>query len=286
MLSVLIPAYNEAAYISETINDLKGVLDRSDIVYEIIVIDDGSEDETAARAEETGVRVICHPQNGGYGRAIKTGLFNAQYEWCAIIDADGTYPVERMRDLLDYIPGYDMVIGARTGKHYWGTLGKRISRKMLLLMVAYVIGTYIPDVNSGMRIFRKRLALEHIEHISSGFSFTTTLTLATFQGEYFVRFVPIEYYPRVGNSKVRLGIDSLRMLQILVHSIIYYNPLKLFLLLCIASILLGIALSAATLLWGHSPGVSWVIFALSGMTALILAGLGFITEAIRSARDS
>lgn len=279
MLSILIPAYNEEGSIEATINDIKQVMSDVDILYEIIVINDGSKDRTAEIVPTLDVKLINHPTNGGYGLALKTGLKHAQYDWVCIIDADSTYPPSSIPTLLEYIPDFDMVVGAREGKHYWGSLGKRIGRLALLRMIAFVIGTNIPDANSGLRIFRASIAKQHIKRISSGFSFTTTLTLAMFMEDHFVKYIPIEYAERVGSSKVKIGIDSLRMMQILAMTIIYYNPLKLFLLICIFSGIVG----GLALIWGvlFNTIFGVVLFVSSLLTSFIIAALGFVAEAIR-----
>ncbi len=285
MISILVPAYNEADSIVETIKRLQKIMDQTSRVYEIIVIDDGSADNTAALAESAGACVVRHPTNGGYGRALKSGMRSAQYEWCAIVDADGTYPLERFPDLLGFIPHFDMVVGARTGRHYWQSPGKAFGRLFLNSLVAYATGTTIPDVNSGMRIFRKDIALAHVKRISSGFSFTTTLTLAMFLEEHFVHYVPIEYHPRVGSSKVRIWSDTLRMVQILLMTILHYNPLKVFLPVCLLSAGVGLIVAIISVLLG-SAAAGWLFFAFSLQVAILIGSLGFIAEAIRLHRLS
>lgn len=279
MLSVLIPCYNEADSIQQTVEQLRRVLDATGVVYEVIVIDDGSKDETAALAEAAGVRVIRHPKNGGYGRALKSGMYNAAYEWCAIVDADGSYPIDRFPDLLQFVPAFDMVVAARTGLNYWGSPYKRISRIMLLKLVSFVTGVNVPDANSGMRVFRKDVALAHVRRISSGFSFTTTLTLALLMEEHFVHYVSVDYYKRVGKSKVRLGIDSLRTFQIITQAVLFYNPLKVFLPICIACVTVGAALGLLELLAGS--GLALLMFGMSLLAALVVGAVGFLAETIR-----
>ena len=279
MLSILIPAYNEAPSIKQTIEELRTATAQTSTVYEIIVIDDGSQDDTAALAEQTGVTVIRQPQNGGYGRALKTGIRHAAYDWCAIVDADGSYPLAQITTLLTYIPRFDMVVGARTGEHYWGSLGKRLGRLALLAMVAFVVGEWIPEVNSGFRIFRKSIALQHSRRISSGFSFTTTLTLAMLLEEHFVQFVPIDYLKREGKSKVRFPRDTLRTLQILTQAILYYNPLKLFFLICIAAVIVGLLIDLGNSLVVHQ--VQWTFLGGSILVSFIIGGLGLLAEAMR-----
>jgi glycosyltransferase involved in cell wall biosynthesis len=277
--SLLIPAYNEEDCIEETIHALREVLDPTGLEYELIVINDGSTDCTAERAQAAGARVINQPANGGYGLSLKTGIRHAQYDWCAIIDADGTYPVGQLPELLQNIPDFDMVVGARTGKVYQGSLFKRLGRIALTTMVNYVVGRKIPDVNSGMRIFRKEIALAHTRRISAGFSFTTTLTLAMLLEHHFVRYIPIQYFPRVGNSKVKMGKDTLRMLQIVSSAMLYYNPLKLFLFLCFLNLFTGLIVAGLAALVSVPAGL--VVLAVFLALTLLTGTAGFIAEAIR-----
>jgi polyisoprenyl-phosphate glycosyltransferase len=283
-VSFLIPVYNEGDCVGATVQGLRRVSEQLHLTSEIIVIDDGSTDQNAALDHMEGVRLIRHPVNRGYGRALKSGISHAAYDWCAIIDADGSYPAERFADLLARIPQFDMVVGARTGKIYWGSWFKRINRHILHWMVKFVVGQQIPDVNSGMRIFRKDIAISHFRRISSGFSFTTTLTLAMLLDERFVGYIPIDYHPRVGSSKVKMRVDSMRMLQILSQAIIYYNPLKMFLLMCTLNLLLGVGMAVVVTLVG-SLGLGWLCLGIFITVSILLGGLGFLAEALRLSRD-
>jgi glycosyltransferase involved in cell wall biosynthesis len=281
-VSVLIPAYNEAASVRGTVERVRDVLDDASIEHEIIVIDDGSTDGTAEAAWMPGVRVLEHPVNAGYGRALKTGLREATSDWIAITDADGSYPIEMLPTLIREVPDFDMVVGARTGRTYRGSMAKWWGRKILETMVHFVTAIWVPDVNSGMRVFRRSIAVENIRRIGNGFSFTTTLTLAMLLESHFVRYIPIEYHPRVGKTKVKMGRDMLRTLQILVMAIIVYNPIKLFLFLAytaLMGLLPCIALDVA-IAGGYHVGV---IVALLGGAALGLFGMGLVTDVLRRA---
>ena len=280
MISLIVPAYNEAASIKQTIEKIRQVMDHSQQTYELLVVDDGSTDETAQLADQCGVRVIRQPVNSGYGNALKTGLQHAQYDWCAIVDADESYPLDQFPDLFKYIPAFDMVVGARTGANYWGSWGKRIARKLLLLMIEFVLGRQIPDANSGMRVFRKEVALAHSKRISSGFSFTTTITLAFFLEGYFVKYVPIAYLARTGKSKVKIWSDSLRTFQMLVQAILYYNPLKLFLMLCICLSCIGTLAGLLSCLLVNA-GIGMFIFFFTFLFTFVVGAIGLLVEANR-----
>ena len=166
-LSVVIPVYNEEKAIGTVLYELIEVLEGQ--AYEIIVVDDGSTDNTAKIVQEKQVKLIQHPQNMGYGAAIKTGIKNAANDLILIIDADGSYPVKAIPKLLKEVDNYDMVVGARTGKEVKIQLYRRPAKWFLSKLANYLSGTKIPDLNSGMRIFRKR-DVENFFNILGGLS--------------------------------------------------------------------------------------------------------------------
>ena len=244
MISVVIPAYNEGGAIGNTVAQVRGAL--STIEHEIVVVDDGSSDQTAERAAAAGARVISHPHNLGYGAALKTGIRMATADTLVITDADGTYPNDEMPRLLaEFGKGFNMIVGARTGAHYRESLLKEPLRYVLKWLVEFTVGRPVPDVNSGLRVFSRGEALPHLDHLCNTFSFTTSITLAYMMTAKFVGYVPIAYHQRVGTTKVRLFRDSLRTLQYIVQAILYYNPLKIFLL---ASGVLFVAASVLTVI--------------------------------------
>lgn len=235
MLSVVIPAYDEEDAIGRTIKAIKEALDASDVApFEIIVVDDGSTDRTQEIAAAEGARVVRHLQNLGYGRSLKDGIENARYGAIAITDADGTYPIKDIPRLFAlYQTGYDMVVGSRTGEHYRESALKSPLRWVLQHLVEYTASRKIPDINSGLRIFNRAHAMTYFQRLCDTFSFTTSLTLAFMMNGLFVIYVPIDYYKRVGKTKVRLLSDSFRTLQYIAEAAIYYNPLRIFMLLSV-----------------------------------------------------
>jgi glycosyltransferase involved in cell wall biosynthesis len=243
MLSVVIPAYNEEQQIAETVHAVAAVLDAAKIApYEIIVVNDGSDDKTAPLAESAGARVVSHVQNFGYGRSIKDGIAAAKYDIIATTDADGTYPLAEIPVLLEkYHVGFDMVVGARTGEHYRESALKSPMRKLLKFLVEFTSGRSIPDINSGLRIFSRSTIMPYYRHLCDTFSFTTSATLAYMMTGRSVAYLTIPYHQRTGKSKVRLFRDSLRTLQYIVEAIVYYNPLKLFLICSLACVALAVA---------------------------------------------
>lgn len=234
MISIIIPAYNEQDAIVETIEKSRACLPQSEFgPVEVIVVDDCSTDKTAGLAQKTGVKVISHPQNSGYGRSLKDGILAAKYDTIVITDADGTYPLDQIPVLIkECRKGFDMVIGARQGKKFDPTLIQRILRTALKWLVEFTTGRVIPDINSGLRVFSKKEAIKFFPHLSNAFSFTTSLTLAYMLTGKFVTFIPIEFHERIGKAKVRLARDMFRTLQYITEAILYYNPIKLFLVYC------------------------------------------------------
>jgi polyisoprenyl-phosphate glycosyltransferase len=241
VISVVIPAYNEAGAVGEAVRQIERAL--VEIEHEVVVVDDGSQDATADEARAAGGRVVQHPHNLGYGAALKTGIQAATYDTIVITDADGTYPNDYIPVLVKELArGFNMVVGARQGSHFRDSVLKSPMRMILKFLVEFTAGRQVPDVNSGFRAFSKKEVMTYFPHLCNTFSFTTSLTLAYMMTFKFVTYVSIPYYRRVGSTKVRLFRDTLRTLQYIIQAILYYNPLKMFLLLS-ALMVCGSALS-------------------------------------------
>jgi len=232
-VSIIIPALNEEKSIGSVIEAVDSCMSKIDRVFEIIVIDDGSIDDTGKIAKMKKAQVIRHPIPAGYGASIRDGIVQAKYDFIVITDADATYPIVKIPELLNYLGDFDMVVGARTGRNYKGSILKHPLRKIFQLLGTFVTGVNIPDINSGLRAFKKRAVMKFSDNFCLGFSFTTTITLAFHLNGYFVKYVPIEYHKRVGKSNIRMLRDTLRATQIITQAILYYNPIKLFLILMI-----------------------------------------------------
>ncbi len=200
-VTIVIPAYNEEGGIAAGIDAVEQAL--SGWKHEIIVVDDGSTDETARIAEGQGVQVVRLDANRGYGAALKTGIALAKFDWIAIIDADATYPASALPGMLALVDSNDMVVGARTGSQVSDPLARRPAKWLLRKFAGILAGQSIPDLNSGMRVIRKSRIAEFDRILPSGFSFTTTITLAMICRGYPVAYVPIDYFKRVGQSKIR-----------------------------------------------------------------------------------
>lgn len=267
MISVVIPALNEGDEIAGTVARVREVLSAHGEAYEVVVVDDGSNDETGARAEQAGARILRHPHNVGYGRSLKDGIRAAQYETIVITDADGTYPIDAIPNLLErYASGYDMVVGARSGKHYRESLLKMPLRRLLRWIVEFTAGRAIPDINSGLRVFKRSTVMGYYDHLCDTFSFTTSMTLAYMMTGKFVAYVPIGYNVRVGKSKVKLFRDSMKTLQYIVEAAIYYNPLKMFVLMS------GMVIAASLL--------SFVLALVARLNVFFYVGVGGIISSV------
>jgi glycosyltransferase involved in cell wall biosynthesis len=280
-VSIVIPAYNEAPAIEATVARARAALAAlPGVAGEIVVVDDGSADATGAIAAAAGVRIIRHPHNLGYGRSLKDGIAAAAHETIVIIDADGTYPIEDLGRLLQPMQeGHDMVVGARTGVQYAGGLLKHPLRRVLTFLVEFTTGRNVPDVNSGFRVFSRATATRYFGQLCDTFSFTTSLTLAYMMTGKFVAYVPITYAERVGATKVRLFRDTLRTLQYIVQAILYYNPIKIFLLLgLIALAVTALAVATAAL---TTPSPALTLATVGTLVAITVFALGLLADLLR-----
>ena len=236
-LSVIVPAFNEEKSIASTIQKIQETLQNlsdqsiSNLAkYEIIIVDDGSRDKTKEVVREfKNVVLVEHLINKGYGASLKDGIKKARYGWICITDADGTYPIQDIPRLLADIPAYDMVIGARTGKSVHIPALRKPAKWFLTQLANYLTRTKIPDLNSGLRIFRKDIAERFEELFPNGFSFTTTITLASLTNGYQVKFIPIDYYKREGKSSISAIRDFTGFTQLIIRLVLYFRPLNFFL---------------------------------------------------------
>jgi glycosyltransferase involved in cell wall biosynthesis len=280
-VSIVIPAYNEEGAIGEVLHKLLQVLAEAELPHEILVVDDGSQDDTAVIvADIPEVTLIRHRQNKGYGAALKTGIRRAQHELICITDADGTYPNERIPDLaawFDQEP-LDMVVGARIGDEVAIPLIRRPAKWALGKLANFVAGETIPDLNSGLRLFRRDVVLRFFTILPEQFSFTTTITLAMISNQYLVKYVPINYYARVGKSKIRPIQDTINFVQLVMRIALYFAPLKVFVPLSLFLILAGVAWAAYTLLaWGQLADVSTLVIMMTAFQVLVI---GLLAELI------
>ncbi|HYB74040.1 MAG TPA: glycosyltransferase family 2 protein [Candidatus Sulfotelmatobacter sp.] len=278
-LTVVIPAFNEAGAIRGVVEATRRTLKDLGVDHEVIVVDDASEDGTAVEAAAAGARVLAHPANAGYGAAILTGAGQARFELMAILDADGSYPPQELVKLLPHARQFDMVIGQRTGEVYRGGPLKRRGRGAFAWLARFVTGQSIPDVNSGMRVFHKRVLEDAAHIVCRGFSFSTTLTLSALTAGRFVKHVPITYLPRVGRSHVRYLRDTLRTAQILVQAAVFHNPTKTATVLAFLPVACGAVLVAAAGLARSALLFATGVACL--LTALVIFVLGLVMDTLK-----
>jgi len=285
MIAVVIPAYNEEAGIAATIDDVRRVMTAASLDGEILVVDDGSTDATARVAEEHGARVFRHAHNLGYGYALKLGIESASRDTIVIMDGDGTYRAEDIPALVRaYEAGMDMVVGCRSRVALHETLFKRVLRGVLTFLVEFTVGRRVPDVNSGLRVFSRANVQAHFPRLCGTFSFTTSLTLAYMMTGRFVEYVPIQYAERVGRTKVKLLHDALRTLQYIVEAIVYFNPIKIFLLVAVGCLLISAALGAAVAPYARSAAM--VILGSGWVGACVIFSLGLLADLLRFVRQA
>ncbi len=228
IISIVIPAFNEAHAILDVIGKIQRILDQENLKAEIIIVDDGSTDETAAIVAKTTCRLIRHPYNKGYGASLKTGIRQAKNDIILITDADGTYPPEAIPRLVKEMGPHDMVVGARTGASVHIPLLRRPVKWVLTKLANYLSGISIPDLNSGLRIFRREIVLRYFRLLPSGFSFTTTITLAMLTNDYNVLYIPIDYHKRTGKSKIQPIQDTVNFFSLVFRMVLSFRPLRVF----------------------------------------------------------
>jgi len=260
-LSVIVPVYNEEPAVASVIEELDTVLSSAPEVeaFEILVVDDGSTDGTAeavraAAEERPAVRLLARDRNRGYGAAIKHGITHAAHELIAIVDGDGTYPLEKIPEMLRAMGDAAMVVGARTGDNA-GPLLRRPARWLLTVLARHLAEEKIPDLNSGLRVFRKDACLRFFHLLPPRFSFTTTLTLAMLCEDMPVRFFPIDYRPRVGYSKIRPIRDTLSFLLLVATTVTHFRPLRILGPLALLVFLAGALKGAFNLLFPDDPAI-------------------------------
>lgn len=238
-VSIVLPVFNESGHLRDEIDRITKTMDASKYSYEIIVVDDGSTDGSGdeLRAIE-GIRLIQFLQNRGSGSARKAGTHQARGDVVVWTDVDMTYPNDEIPDLLDQLPGWDQVVGARTSEQGTKRFVRVPAKWFIRKLAEYLTATRIPDLNSGLRAFRRDVADQYLHLLPSGFSCVTTLTVAFLSNGYSIKYIPISYFPRAGESKFHWWTDTRRYLLQVVRMVLSYNPMKV--LMPVALTLLGV----------------------------------------------
>jgi glycosyltransferase involved in cell wall biosynthesis len=276
-LTIVIPAFNEAAVIASVVASVRELCGH--FVQEIIVVDDGSQDETAGVAEQAGARVIRHRQNQGYGAALKTGIRQATTEFVLTMDSDGQHRAADIPRFLATAAEYDMVVGQRSALIH-SPLWRMPGKWLLGLMANYLTRRRIPDLNSGFRLIRREVALRYLHICSAGFPFSTTITMALLSRGYQVGYLPIQVDKRVGRSTVSVTA-GLQTVILILRIATLFDPLRIFIPV---SVLMG----TTGMLWGvpyalAGRGIS-VGAMLAIVTAIFLFGLGLLSDQISQMR--
>lgn len=289
-VTVVLPCFNEAAHVRRELDRIVAALEASALDYEVLAIDDHSTDDTLAvlsqaTADFPRLRLLAFSHNGGSGTARRIGTYEARGEIVVWTDADMTYPNERIPEFVQFLhdhPEADQVVGARTseeGTHKWA----RVPAKWLIRKVAsYLSATDIPDLNSGLRAFRRSVALPYLRLLPPGFSCVTTITLAFLSNQHPVAYVPITYSARAGRSKFHPLRDAYRYILQVLRMIMYFNPLKV--LMPLALWLLGIGVAKTVFDLVAHPlriAVDTLLLLLSG---LIIAAVALLADLIVRSR--
>ena len=298
MFTVIIPTYNEenslknSSFLENFTNEL---LNSSFADFELLIVDDGSTDNTlnilkSFQKKCHFLKVLTNAKNKGYGSALKFGISNAKFDTIIISDIDGTYPSKEIVKILgiynesqkNHHNPIDMVVGQRTGKHYWENVFKFFLRLILKFIVEWSTGTKVPDINSGLRVFSKKTISTYISRLSNYFSFTSTLTISYLLTNKTVLYEKIEYHHRKGfenKTKVNLFRDSLRTLQYVFETTTYYNPFKVFLLMSILFLIISLTLFLIMLFYKNIYIFSIsLIFLISSIFSLMIGFLSVLKK--------
>ncbi len=281
-VSIVIPAFNEEAGLGPAIDELGDVMKTASIDYEIIVVDDGSTDNTAEAASNRGenVRVIKNRRNMGYGASLKRGIQAAGFPVVIITDADGTYPSEHIPALVEKLTeDTSMVVGWRKGFSARIPLVRRPAKWVLRKFAESMAAHPIPDLNSGLRVLRKEDVLRYARVLPDGFSFTATITLVILSGGGTIAYEPIGYNQRVGKSKFHPVRDVIGMVGLIIRSILLFYPLRFFVPVALACFGAGGAILAASVMgvFERIPDATIVIFVMTGLQFLCM---GFLADLI------
>ena len=274
-LAVILPAFNEAEGIDDTLARIRQVLADFPFSSEILVVDDGSTDGTGRRAMDAGVRVTTHAWNRGYGAALKTGILATRAPAVLIMDADCTYEPEAIPRLYAELDGAAMVVGTRRLLSDGVSWIRKPGKWMLNTFASYLVGRHIPDLNSGQRVMRRDQVLRYMHLCPNGFSFTSTITLAMIANGHNVIFAPVGYVKRTGKSKIRASHFA-KFILLVVRSMVLFNPLKVFLPLGALVFLAGIAkLIEDIYLWNLSETT-----VMAFLSALTVWAVGLLADMI------
>ena len=276
MVTILLPAFNEEAVVGETIRRIRNLYPD----FEILVIDDGSTDNTIKVAMKAGANVWPHPYNMGNGAAIKSGIRCAAGQWILMMDADGQHCPEDIKLLLENKDKYEMVVGSRS-KGSKTSLHRFLANWFYNKLASYVTKFVIKDLTSGFRLVRKDTVMKYIYLLPNTFSYPTTLTLAYLRSGHSVKYVPIKTEKRVGKSKIRLIEDGSRFLLIIAKIATLYSPLRVFLPVSVTLFLTGVSYYLYTFItMNRFTNMSALLLT----TSIMIFMLGLVSEQVSQMR--
>ncbi|MCE3233926.1 MAG: glycosyl transferase [Vampirovibrio sp.] len=277
-VSCIIPAYNEGEAIREVVSEIQAVYPD----FELIVVDDGSRDNTAEVAEQAGAKVIRHTYNIGNGAAVKTGIRNATGDVIVMLDADGQHPPNEIARLLQHIGPYDMAVGARTSMSKVSKF-RSFGNWGLIRIAEFLTGAEIPDLTSGFRAIKRDKVMEFIHLFPNQYSYPTTITMCMLKSGYFVKFVPMDSIRRreLGTSNIKPFRDGMKFINIMVRIIMLFDPQKVFLPLGSFCFLLGILIALVQILTKLAVTGSAVMMVLSG---LLIVLFGLVADQVAAVR--
>ena len=275
-VTVIIPAYNEAGAVGDVV---AGLIARYPD-YEIIVVNDGSSDDTGQLAEAAGARVIRHDWNKGYGAALRTGIRAAHGVAVCFFDADGQHEAEDVGRLVAELDTYDMVVGARTQDSH-APVARRPGKLVLRAFADAMLGTKVPDVNSGLRAFKRDVILRYLHLMPSGFSFSTTSTFAMVKSGRPIKWVPITAKARIGTSSVSQIRHGFQTLMLMLRLTTLFEPLKVF--LPVSFLLVAVAIIHLAATWQTGIGVTDTTVFL-GVSGVIVFMMGLVIDQVAAIR--
>jgi glycosyltransferase involved in cell wall biosynthesis len=273
-VSIVIPVYNEEQAIAGVIQGLRAL----DADYELIVVDDGSTDRTPQILQELGVSPLRHPYSRGYGAALKTGIRQTSGDVVLFFDADGQHDPSDIACIVEPVGLYDMVVGARVSPAV-GTRTRQPGKAVLQLFASYLVGQWIPDLNSGLRAAKRSWLLHFINLLPNGFSLTTTLSVAFYKAGLSIKYVPIQPRRRVGKSTVSL-LDGIVTLRLMLRVAMLFSPLRIFGPVSLVLFAIGVPLLVWDVWHINITDVSLLIV----LAALMIASLGLIADQLAAMR--
>ncbi|MDP8244037.1 MAG: glycosyltransferase family 2 protein [Candidatus Hinthialibacter antarcticus] len=276
-MSIVIPVYNESEGLSAFISELSAVLETFSRPCEVLLVDDGSSDGSTEILANQSLPYIQHDVNLGYGAAIKTGIQKTSMPNIVIIDADGTYPPAEIEKLVRRLEHVDMAVGARTGTDAKIPWVRRPAKWLIRMFAQWMVRRSIPDLNSGLRAFRRERVEPILRLLPDGFSLTTTITIAFQATGSRVEYIETEYRIRSGQSKFRPIADTWNLILVILRTVVLLRPLNFFLPLSLLLAVLAILVGGVSLAIGEFMDATFIVLMMASMQMFVL---GLIADLI------